>query len=60
MAWHSAGLQVQATYNISVLQPVIMDTSREVVRAGWEGREVIHVILYGENISPLTCTTGEK
>jgi hypothetical protein len=46
--------------NISALQPIITGPSREVVRAGWEGREAIHAMLYAENISPLTCTTGEK
>jgi hypothetical protein len=46
--------------NISALLPGVIGTSREAVRAGCEGREVIHAILYAEKISPLTCTTGEK
>jgi hypothetical protein len=43
----------------SGLQPIVIGKSREVVRAWWAGREVIHAILYAD-ISPLTCTTGVK
>jgi len=36
-----------------------MDRLCGVVRAGQEGRKGIYVTVHYENISPLTCTTGE-